>query len=179
VLQLAHWSAPTGKVIAFEPNAGAREVLARHIAWNRIDTRVVVTPLAVSAQPGENVLYAEGANGMSRLAEANRGLGSHAVEVVVPVTSIDTWCREHGIWPDVILLDIEGFEIEALRGAREAIALKHPVIVVEMHPNVWNSSNASRAQAEQLLVELGLHAIALSGQKDPLEDHGQVALEYL
>ena len=179
VLQLAHWSAPAGKVIAFEPNAGARDVLARHIAWNGIGERVIVAPLAVSAQPGESVLYAEGANGMSRLAEANRGLRGPAVEVVVAVTSIDAWCHEHGIWPDVILLDIEGFEIEALRGAREAIARKHPIIVVEMHPNVWSSSNASRSQAEQLLVELGLRAIALSGQNDPLEDHGQVALEYI
>lgn len=179
VLQLAHWSAPGGQVIAFEPNSGAREVLARHIAWNGIESRVTVAPLAVSAQPGENVLYAEGADGMSRLAEANRGLRGNAVEVVVPVTSIDTWCREHGIWPDVLLLDIEGFEIEALRGAREAIARKRPILVVEMHPNVWNSSNASRPEAEQLLAELGLRAVPLSRQKDPLEDHGQVALEYV
>src|SRR5271170_2183301 len=28
VLQLAHWSAPAGKIVAFEPNTGAREVLS-------------------------------------------------------------------------------------------------------------------------------------------------------
>ncbi len=179
VLQLAHWTGPEGKVIAFEPNAGAREVLARHIAWNGIEGRVTVAPFAVAAEPGENVLYAEGADGMSRLAEANRGLRGAAVETVVPVTSIDTWCRERDIWPDVLLLDIEGFEIEALRGAGEAIARTKPILVVEMHPNVWASSNASRPAAEQVLAELGLRAVALSGQSDPLEDHGQVSLEYV
>jgi FkbM family methyltransferase len=179
VLQLAHWSAPDGKIVAFEPNAGARDVLARHIAWNGLDTRVTVVPSAVSSAPGESVLYAEGADGMSRLAEANRGLRGAAVEMVVPLTSIDTWCREHEVWPDVLLLDIEGFEIEALRGAREAIARNKPVLVVEMHPNVWHTSNASRPEAETLFGELGLRAVPLSGQRDPLGDHGQVWLEYV
>jgi FkbM family methyltransferase len=179
VLQLAHWSGPTGQVVAFEPNAGAREVLTRHIEWNGLAGRVVVVPQAVSSQPGENVLYAEGADGMSRLAEANRGLRGGAREVVVPVTSIDAWCSEHNVWPDVLLLDIEGFEIEALRGARETIHRTKPVIVVEMHPNVWHSSSTSRPEAEQLLSELCLRAVPLRGQSDPLDEHGQVALEYV
>jgi FkbM family methyltransferase len=179
VLQLGHWSAPAGKIVAFEPNTGAREVLARHIAWNGLTDRVTVVPAAVSSAPGESVLYAEGADGMSRLAEANRGLRGSAVELIVPVTSVDTWCAANHMWPDVLLLDIEGFEIEALRGAREAIAHSKPVIVVEMHPNVWHTSNASRPEADQLLAELSLRAVSLSGQEDPLEEHGQVWLEHL
>lgn len=179
VLQLAHWNGPAGKVVAFEPNTGAREVLARHIGWNRITDRVTVVPSAVSSAPGESVLYAEGADGMSRLAEANRGLRGEAVELIVPVTSIDTWCAANDVWPDVLLLDIEGFEIEALRGARSTIARSRPIIVVEMHPNVWHTSNASRSEAEALLAELRLRPVALSGQKDPLEDHGQVWLEHV
>jgi FkbM family methyltransferase len=179
VLQLARWNGPSGQVVAFEPNSGAREILARHIEWNGISDRVTVVPAAVSAKPGENILYAEGANGMSRLGQANDGLRDAAVMVPVPVTSIDAWCEEHDLWPDVLLLDIEGFEIEALRGAREAVGRAKPIVVVEMHPNVWNSSNASRADAERLLRELRSRPIPLSGQRDPLEDHGQVWLEYI
>ncbi len=179
VLQLAHWNGPAGKVVAFEPNMGAREVLGRHIAWNGLTERVTVVPCAVSSAPGESVLYAEGADGMSRLAEANRGLRGAAVELVVPVTSLDTWCAANNQWPDVLLLDIEGFEIEALRGARAAIARAKPIIVVEMHPNVWHTSNASRPDAERLLAELGLRPVPLSGQRDPLEEHGQVWLEHV
>jgi FkbM family methyltransferase len=179
VLQLAHWSGPAGKIVAFEPNTGAREVLARHITWNGLSARVTVVPSAVSSAPGESVLYAEGADGMSRLAEASRGLRAAAVELIVPVTSLDTWCAANHLWPDVLLLDIEGFEIEALRGAREAIAKTRPIIAVEMHPNVWHTSNASRPAAEQLLTELRLRPIPLSGQKDPLAEHGQVWLEHI
>ncbi len=177
VLQLARWSSPTGRVVAFEPNAGAREVLARHIAWNALEDRVQVVAAAVSAEPGELVLYAAGADGMSRLAAANNALVNTAAATRVPVTSIDAYCRESGLHPDVILIDIEGFEIEALRGARATIASRAPIIVIEMHPNVWASSNASREQADALLKQLHLRPVALSGQKDALADHGQVYLE--
>lgn len=177
VLQLAHWSQPQGKIVAFEPNAGAREVLAQHVAWNGLASRVQIVPAAVAAEPGELTLYAAGADGMSRLAAANNALVNTAAQTRVPVTTIDAFCRQSKAIPDVLLLDIEGFEIEALRGARETILSLRPLIVVEMHPNVWNSSNTTRAGAEALLRELSLRPVALSGQKDPLEDHGQVYLE--
>ncbi len=177
VLQLAHWSAPAGRIVAFEPNAGAREVLARHIDFNALGDRVTVVPAAVAAVPGELTLYAEGADGMSRLARPGDSLAGTAAQVRVPVTTIDEYCRTAGAIPDVILVDIEGFEIEALRGARGTITAHRPVIVAEMHPNVWSSSNTTRASAEALLRELRLRPVALSGQNDPLDDWGQVWLE--
>jgi len=44
-LQLAHWSQPAGRVIAFEPNAGSRKVLAKHILLNGLSDRVRVEPI--------------------------------------------------------------------------------------------------------------------------------------
>jgi FkbM family methyltransferase len=177
VLQLAHWSAPHGVIVAFEPNAGAREVLARHIQWNCILERVRVVPAAVSSEPGEQILYAEGASGMSRLAQANNAHASTAREDRVAVTTIDRYCALGNPPPDVILLDIEGFEIEALRGAQQTIRAHKPIIVVEMHPNVWESADTTLAQTEELLSALRLRAVPLSGQQSPLNEHGQVWLE--
>ena len=177
VLQLARWSAPDGQIVAFEPNARAREVLAQHIAWNGLVGRVRVVPAAVAAQPGEHILYAAGADGMSRLAAVSDALVETAAQTRVPVTTIDAFCAESGLSPDVVLIDIEGFEIEALRGGSLTIESLRPIVVVEMHPNVWDTSNTSRTQAEALLRELRLRPVALSGQKDPLEDHGQVYME--
>lgn len=177
VLQLAHWSKPSGRVVAFEPNAGAREVLAQHVAWNGLTNRVQIVPAAVAAEPGELTLYAAGADGMSRLAAANNALAATAEQTRVPVTTIDEYCRTSYSLPDVLLLDIEGFEIEALRGARDTIQKLRPIVVAEMHPNVWSSANTTRQSAENLLRELRLRPIPLSGQKDPLEEHGQVHLE--
>ena len=179
VLQLGRWSAPSGQVIAFEPNAGARAVLQQHIEWNSLDHRVQVIPNAVSSQSGELTLYAEGADGMSRLAQPNTALASTAHAERVPVTTIDEFCAQGHALPEVLLLDIEGFEIEALRGAQATILACRPLIVVEMHPNVWSSANTTRITTENLLRELRLRPVALSGQNDPLAEHGQVFLECL
>jgi hypothetical protein len=77
------------------------------------------------------------------------------------------------------VVDVEGYELAVLRGARRVLtaAGARPGVIVEMHPDVWPGLGESRHTAERLLRELGLTAIPLTGQSDPLSDHGNVALE--
>ncbi len=180
VLQFANWSAPNGKVIAFEPNPSACTILQKHVEMNGLTKRVRIVSAAVSEASGEDILYAAEAEGMSRLGEPNLALEGNATEIVVPVVTIDEYCASEGLIPDWLFVDIEGFEIAALLGAREIIQSQRGQlgIVVEMHPNVWDSANTTRAGAERLLAELGLRADPLTGQTDPLGDHGLVHLAY-
>ena len=180
VLQFAHWSGPGGRVVAFEPNPGARAVLQRHIALNHLQGRVTMVPAAVGAEQGTATLHASEADGMSRLAEPNAALAGQTVPISVPVVTLDGYCREQGLAPDWLFLDIEGFEIAALRGARELIQKRSSSlgIVVEMHPDVWESAQTPRPVAEETLRELGLRAVPLTGQRDPLAEHGQVWLRW-
>ena len=181
VLQFAHWSGETGRVIAFEPNPAARVTLQRHITLNGLAGRVTVVAAAVSDEAGEAVLYASGADGRSRLAEPNIELARGVTPIGVPVVTLDEHCMMTRIRPDWLFIDIEGFEIAALRGARALIrALGSALgIVVEMHPSVWASARTSRAQAESLLRELQLRPVALTGQTDPLAEHGLVWLAHV
>ena len=180
VLQFAHWSAPTGQVIAFEPNPVARAILEKHVRMNQLTERVRIVPAAVSENNGEQILYAAEADGMSRLGEPNRSLAGQTEEIVVPVLSLDGFCTSEGLQPDWLLIDIEGFEIAALAGARTLIQSRRGQlgIIVEMHPDVWGSANTTRARAEDLVAELGLCAVPLTGQRDPLGNHGIVHLAY-
>jgi FkbM family methyltransferase len=177
VLQLAHWSRPDGRIIAFEPNPAAAELLDRHLRFNDLAGRVEVVRFAVGAERGTAVLYAAGADGRARLDEPNPELAGHAKPVSVPVTTIDSFCRERGLRPDWIIIDIEGFEITALRGGRQTLAASpRPGVVVEMHPSAWQLSGTTRAAAETLLQELRLIPVPLTGQADPLAQHGIVHL---
>jgi FkbM family methyltransferase len=178
VLQFAHWSRPDGRVVAFEPNPGARAVLESHVRMNGLEPRVRIVPAAVGETAGEEILYAAGNEGMSRLGEPNKALVGKVNEIKVPVVTLDQYCSAHALEPDWLFLDIEGFEIAALSGAREVIKRRRGRmgLVVEMHPNVWDSANTTRAGTESLLAELGLRAVPLTGQSDSLGDHGIVHL---
>lgn len=178
VLQLAHWSGPNGKVIAVEPNPGARTVLEKHVKLNGLTERVAIVPAAVGDAPGSATLFATGAAGMSRLGAPNAALEDTASPLAVPVVTLDLLCTSHRISPDWLLIDIEGYEIAALRGARELISRsdKPLGIVVEMHPDVWEESGTGYLEAHQLLRELELEPEPLEGQRSPLSEHGHVWL---
>jgi hypothetical protein len=75
------------------------------------------------------------------------------------------------------MMDVEGFEIAALAGARDLFtADPPPVAVVELHPSAWPAAGTTRADLERLLAEYRLRAVPLSGQTDPLGEYGHVAL---
>ena len=46
--------------------------------------------------------------------------------------------------------------------------------IVELHPDAWQWSGHTRGDLERLLDSAGLVARPLSGQRDPLGEHGQV-----
>ena len=179
VLQFARWAGEGGRVVAFEPNPGARMILQRHVGMNGLAGRVEVVPAAVGARSGAATLYASGADGMSRLGAPNDLIADSVSELKVPVVTLDDFCEERDLAPDWVLIDVEGFEIAALRGARRLMARRkgNLNVVVEMHPNVWDTADTTRAGAESLLEELGLRAVPLTGQTDALGEYGIVHLE--
>lgn len=178
VLQFAHWSRPDGRVIAVEPNPSARAVLEKHVRLNGLDRRVDIVPAAVGATAGEAALFAVDADGMSRLGAPNPTLAGRATAITVPVVSLDDLCESRAIAPDWLLLDIEGFEIAALSGARRLLAARrHSMgVVVEMHPDSWEVAGTSQAEAESLFRELRLRAEPLSGQIDVFATYGHIWL---
>jgi hypothetical protein len=117
---------------------------------------------------------------MSRLGAPNRAIADRAAPIDVSVITLDRYCEETGTEPDWLFIDIEGFEIAALAGAKDLIRRRRASlgIIIEMHPNVWDSAGITRNGAEALLDELGLQAVPLTGQTDILEDHGLVHLAY-
>jgi FkbM family methyltransferase len=182
-LCLSAWSGTSGRVYAFEPNPATRRVLETHVRLNGCEDRVRVVPAAVSDTPGRETLFAAADcfSGISRLGCPNPVVpGAPTAAVQVPVTTIDAFCRDTGVAPDWIVMDIEGYEIRALRGALETLrrGRLRLGIVVEMHPNLWPASGTSRAELDDLLRAAALSPVPLGGQRDPLGEHGMVRLEY-
>lgn len=118
---LSRWVGPTGRVFAFEPLAENADVIRKNLELNGITNAEVITA-AVGASTGS---VAMASNGNSHV--VGDGAGG------VALTSIDAFCAERGVVPDLIKIDVEGFEWEVLKGARETIARHHPMLQIEVH----------------------------------------------
>jgi len=97
VLQLAYWSHPGGKVVAFEPNPEARVILEKHVRLNGFADDVNVVPAAVGALAGTATLYTPGENsgldGISRLGSPIDLIARSARKVTTPVVTLDEYCE--------------------------------------------------------------------------------------
>ena len=176
-LQMARWTAPTGQIVAFEPNAGTAAVLRRHLRLNGFDGRVRVEPIALGRTPGTSVLYGDAGSGLSRLTAPNpEEPAPHTTDV--PVTTVDEYCLDHSFVPDWMLIDVEGFEFDVLAGATRTIRSRGRSlsIVVEIHPALWPMTGWTSESAGALFQSLERQPVPLVGQGDPLADYGSIEL---
>lgn len=129
LIPLAGMVGPAGRVITFEPQAFIREqLLIPNMEMNGCDAIVQVRAEAL----GE-------AAGFADLPEIDYTMPNnfggielrpdHAKPVRVPVVTIDS--LDLGAL-DFLMLDIEGYELPALRGARETILRHRPFLYVEI-----------------------------------------------
>jgi FkbM family methyltransferase len=98
------------RVIAFEPNSRSLPYLRRNLERNGIADRVTIVERAAGATTGTATFFLSEAGDES-------SLHAHAPEdepITVEVAPVDA--ATEGLAVDVIKIDVEGGEIEALRG---------------------------------------------------------------
>jgi FkbM family methyltransferase len=161
---LGQWVGPGGKVFAFEPADAVYAGLVAHIALNRLEGIVEPVAAAVGEMEGSAPFVAASTAGEGRLAASSeRPSGS------VPMNTIDAFCRARGIDPAFIKIDVEGWELSALRGARETIRRNRGrlALFVEMHPSLWPLLGVTK---DEILAELESQSLRIV----PLEETGDV-----
>ena len=84
------------------------------------------------------------------------------------VTTIDGFCAQRHITPAFIKVDVEGAELDVLRGARATIrrAARELSLFVEMHPSVWPLVGVSRQDIMAELATQSLEALPLASTPD-------------
>lgn len=128
-IALSRMVGPKGQVHSFEANPFLLPRIKKDLDANKI-TNVILNPKAVWSAPNQTLsfyceksYYAAG----SSLLRKNQD----SVEVKVDTVSLDDYCRDLNIIPKVIKVDVEGAELQVLRGGEEILRRNHPVIVLE------------------------------------------------
>lgn len=64
--------------------------------------------------------------------------------------SLDEYATENNVWPDIIKMDIEGFELDALNNAHE-ILLRRPALDISLHDSLLKERGQSADEVIELL----------------------------
>ena len=133
-LVLAQLMGEGGQVIAFEALPANLERLAQNISLNALDERVQVQPFAASNQSGQAVFKVHASGGMGKLASAQGRDENYADEIHVNTITLDETVFEQGLpAPELVKLDIEGGEGQAIKGMRRILQEKRPTLLIELH----------------------------------------------
>jgi FkbM family methyltransferase len=121
----------TKRLVAVEPSPRVLACLRQTVEANGLTDRVTIVPKALSSAAG-SLRFAETAVlASSHLVKGDTRFDS---EVVVPVTTMDMLAEELGLPRiDVIKLDLEGYELDALRGSQKVIERFKPTFVAEFN----------------------------------------------
>lgn len=138
-LILARIVGSAGHVVAVEAEPHNATVAGRNAALNGAENLTVVSAAAGAANGA--LSFSEGLNGCVAPDSA-----PGAVEVVS--VTVDELARRHGR-PDVVLIDVEGYEAKVLEGAAETLAAGATDFFVELHDA--DTLAASGATAEGVL----------------------------
>ncbi len=122
--ETAVWALSKGarKVYSFEPNEGHYALLEKNAAQMGTD-RMVPLKYGIGKADGELWIREDGAG--SRIVDSRE-----KADYAVRITSLDSFCAKNGVIPDFIKMDIEGAELDALRGAEETIRRHRPKLAV-------------------------------------------------
>jgi len=125
-LRAARAVGPTGRVIALEPDPINRHQLEKNLSLNRVGNCNVV-PLAawsrtcrISWRPGQESVW-------HKIDEQD---GSEVIEAARVDDLVAKWDLERVDW---IKMDIEGGEVEALKGAAATLGRFRPALFIEVH----------------------------------------------
>jgi FkbM family methyltransferase len=150
---------PNKTAIAYEPSSQILPTLYEHVKLNNFQNRITVRPVAIGSHDGEASFSVED-SGFVQILSSPLSSG----KTTVPVKTIDSECQQLGLTPDLLKIDVEGFELEALRGAQRLLQSAKPDILLEVHLNYLEEMGLSSRDITEFLEGLGYHFFSCAGK---------------
>ena len=152
-----------GKIYAFEPSAANRQTLEHHLNLNNIKNVTVINSL-VGNKTQENVIFYESSaiSGMNTCAPIKNS--SQYLEKYHSQISLDEFCGIHRLEPSIIKIDVEGFELSVIEGAKNLLTTSKPKIFLSIHPQHLMSLGRSSEELRTYITEMDYEISDIQGK---------------
>jgi len=160
-IYLAQLAGAAGKVFVLEPGKNNLPYLRRNIGEF---TNINIIETGAADFDGELTLYMEDLTGQNNsfvknyeVLESNiqrANVDPKIMEARVPVMKIDTLVKDHSLGPAFIKIDVEGFELQVLKGSRAALYTSKPGLMVEVTRHAPEVFSLLREQGYECYNEL-------------------------
>jgi FkbM family methyltransferase len=169
-------AAEKGQVLAycFEPDPRAFQLLTVNSSLNSCHMNLV--NMALGDAPGSATMNLAGESPRSTLLPEPPGgfsfiktVGQHQVDVI----TLDAFCSKQGVVPDIIKIDVEGFEPYVLQGASRIIEQSLPYLIFEINPATLAVNGNSLAGLLEWVRRLGYQVFHVDFKQAGL-NHKQV-----
>lgn len=147
-------AAAADKVIAFEPSPEAFALLTRNAAENNAPLQLINK--ALGSTTGSGALLTRN--------KSNAGANTIVAGGTIPVSTLD----DEVVHADFIKIDVEGMELEVLKGGTRLIEHSRPAVLFEVNLSQLRAHGTSPRALERFFTERGYHLYI------PLEEKGVV-----
>lgn len=155
-----------GKVIALEPSAGTFALLQEN---TRQKKNILALESAAGAEEGTVSFFEfESSHSEYSSTDASQYAGAEwfeqhrPVQRTVPCVTIDGLCLRNQLHPILIKIDVEGGELNVIRGASECLKQDRPALVMEFHPEGPNRS--LHLQTLDELAQIGYRPFTITAE---------------
>jgi FkbM family methyltransferase len=146
------FAARGARVIAYEPNDANHARLMENIRLNKLDN-VAVRKLAIGSRARSGTLTYNPSMAGGGSVEAH---AAGTVAQRVEIATLDGDIAGASLpAPDLIKIDIEGWELEALQGGRATLGAHHPALFLEMHGETMREKKRKASAIVEFLCDAG------------------------
>lgn len=150
----------TGKVFCFEPMNDLFESLVENIRINEV-SNITAVNIGLSSQEGKMAIFRS--PGPFRDGSIHDGLGTlyptttrNIQAGVVEVQRVDKFCQDNRIDRiDVLKIDVEGSELDVLRGASNSLKMFQPHVIIEVQSETSAASGSAPSEILDMLRSYG------------------------
>jgi FkbM family methyltransferase len=175
---LAEQLSPNTDIYCFEPNPVNVKRIKSNLKINK-STKIKVVPKAIGEKQGNLKFYVPKGNYTSDVSSFfnahTKGFNDFGTEAIdVEVISLDDFTKENKSSPNLIKIDIELYEYQALKGSLNILKEGSPLIIIELfndvvkrtiNPELDNElEQGLTLKTERLLSDYGYHFYLISNK---------------